>query len=295
MFDDDIELRVLEQYVEHYRTASIKDPENWDRCSRELSMRDVLRALGGTDGPGLNFDANFWLTRLAPEASATQKGLLRRCSDSAARQGEHRYHARAFLDGDRAPAWDRIKELRGKLRPAIDPASQKELEQKFRILYSAAQAAIDFADWTADGRRHELPVAILFVDIDKFKSLNSEFGETVVDQTLLPEFQRLIEKTVRHRGCAYREGGEEFVIALPNQTLADGAAFARRLRATIGARVFSVGSRPIIMTISVGVAAFPEHGTDFVSVRRTANVAEHRAKKAGGNCVVVAEIPGPAS
>src|SRR5262249_56147632 len=103
MFDDDTELRVLEQYVEHSRTAAIKDPENWDRCSRELSMRDVLRSLGGTDGPGLNFDANFWLTRLAPEASANQKGLLRRCSDTAARQRDHRYHARPFLHRAHSP------------------------------------------------------------------------------------------------------------------------------------------------------------------------------------------------
>ena len=293
MFDDDIELRVLEQYVEHYRSASIKDPENWDRCSRELSMREVLRSLGGTDGPGLNFDANLWLMRLAPEASSGPNGLLRRCSDAAARQGEHRYHARAFLDRDRAPAWDRIKELRAKLGRSVDPASQKELEQKFRILFSAAQAAIDFAEWTSDGHRHELPVAILFVDIDKFKSLNSQFGETVVDQSLLPEVQRVIEKAVRHRGCAYREGGEEFLIVLPNQTLADGAAFAQRLRAMIGRRSFGIASRTTSVTVSVGVAAFPEHGTDLTSVRRTANLAEHRAKKAGGNCVVVAEVPAP--
>ena len=46
-----------------------------------------------------------------------------------------------------------------------------------------------------------------------------------------------------------------------------------------------------VMTVSIGVAAFPEHGDDFVKVRQTANFAEHRAKKAGGNCVIVADVP----
>jgi diguanylate cyclase (GGDEF)-like protein len=293
MSDDEIELRVLQQYVEQYRTASSRDPEVRDRCSRELSMRDVLRSLGHAGGPELDFDASFWLTRLAPEIGGAPRGPLKRCSDALARRNAHRYHARAFWDGDRTPAWDRISELQGKLGRLVESASHKELEQKFKILFSAAQAATDFGDWTADGLRRDCPVAVLFVDIDKFKSLNSQFGETVVDENLLPEFQRLLREMVRHRGCAYREGGEEFVIALPNQTLADGAAFARRLRAKIAYRMFSVASSVVTMTVSVGVAAFPDHGQDFAKVRQVANFAEHRAKKAGGNCVTVADVPEP--
>ena len=295
MSDDEIELRVLQHYVEQYRMASVKDPEVRDRCSRELSMRDVLRSLGHEGGPELDFDASFWLTRLAPEIGGTPKGPLKRCGDALARRHAHRYHARAFWDGDRTPAWDRISELQGKLGRSAEATRHKELEQKFKILFSPAQAAIDFADWTADGLRHDLPVAILFVDLDKFKSLNSQFGETVVDENLLPEFQRLLREMVRHRGCAYREGGEEFVIALPNQTLSDGAAFARRLRAKVANRMFGVASRVVTMTVSIGVAAFPEHGDDFAKVRQTANFAEHRAKKAGGNCVIVADVPESAS
>ncbi len=254
-------------------------------------MRDVLRALGHAGGPEIDFDASFWLTRLAPESAGTTRGPLKRCGDALARRSTHRYHARAFWDGDRTPAWDRISELQGKLGRSVELSPQKELEQKFKILLSAGQAAIDFGDWTADGLRRDVPVAILFVDIDKFKPLNSQFGETVVDENLLPEFQRLLRETVRHRGCAYREGGEEFVIALPNQTLADGAAFARRLRAKVANRMFGVASRAVTMTVSIGVAGFPEHGQDFSKVRQTANFAEHRAKKAGGNCVIVAEVP----
>jgi GGDEF domain-containing protein len=59
--------------------------------------------------------------------------------------------------------------------------------------------------------------------------------------------------------------------------------------------VFLVASHAVAMTVSVGVAAFPEHGRDFTTVRQAANVAEHRAKKAGGNCVIVAELPAAAS
>ena len=164
----------------------------------------------------------------------------------------------------------------------------KELEQKFKILFSAGQAAADFAAWTAD-HEHSIPIVVLFIDIDNFKSMNSMLGETVVDDTLLPAFQRFLELSCRHRGFAYRQGGEEFVITLPNHTPREGADFAERLRAETEAKSFTVGSQDIRLTISVGVASSPGNGSTYVEVVRAANVAEHSAKDAGRNRVVIAE------
>lgn len=173
----------------------------------------------------------------------------------------------------------------GLLNQAAEQA--RELEQKFKILFSAGQAIADFAAWTVDDGL-SIPVVILFIDIDDFKSMNTTFGETVVDETLLPEFQRFLELSVRHRGCAYRHGGEEFVVALPNHTLTEGADFARRLRAETEARSFEVGSQQVRVTISVGVASRPANGLTYVEVVRAANAAEHSAKTAGKNRVVIA-------
>src|SRR5207245_10166160 len=73
----------------------------------------------------------------------------------------------------------------------------KELEQKFKILFSAGQAAADFAAWV--GGEQVMPIVVLFIDIDNFKSINTALGETVVDDTLLPELQRFLELSCRYR------------------------------------------------------------------------------------------------
>src|SRR5579862_2259562 len=83
--------------------------------------------------------------------------------------------------------FDELQEL--KKKESVVPATDREFEQKFRILFSATQTRVDFAEWTSDAK-HNAPVAILFVDIDNFKALNSTHTETVIDETLLPQFQR---------------------------------------------------------------------------------------------------------
>ncbi len=185
--------------------------------------------------------------------------------------------------------FDELQEL--KRKESVVSATDREFEQKFRILFSAAQARVDFAEWTSDTKRNA-PVAILFVDIDNFKGLNSDHTETVIDETLLPQFQRLLQTAVKHRGYAYRQGGEEFLIALPNHTAQEAATFAERLRADTENEVFRIRSQEIHLTISVGVASFPYDGSTFDDVVRAANRAENQAKAARRNCVVVAGLPG---
>ena len=180
-----------------------------------------------------------------------------------------------------------IEELNDALGGSTEPAQEKELEQKFKILFSAGQALADFAELLLleDGSQ---PMALLFIDIDKFKALNTTYSETVIDETILPEFQRLLKSAVLHRGYAYRHGGEEFVVLLPNHVEPEGAAFAERLRATCENHAFKVHSEDVHVTISVGVASYPKDGSTFTEVLQKANVAEHAAKAAGRNRVVVA-------
>lgn len=170
----------------------------------------------------------------------------------------------------------------------------KELEQKFKILFSSAQAPVDFAAWISAAEPIRVQVGVMFVDIDNFKSLNSTFSETVVDETILREFQYLLERCVRHRGCAYRQGGEEFVVILPNHTKAEAAVFAERLRAETEAMAFMVQSEEVRLTVSIGVASFPSDGSTFAEVVREANLAEHEAKASGRNRVVLARTARPA-
>jgi len=168
-------------------------------------------------------------------------------------------------------------------------ASERQLEQKFRILYSASQEGPDFDTWIAEAQSVDgYSVAVLFVDVDDFKAVNTRFTESVVDRTILPELQALVRRLCLHRGAAYRHGGEELVVLLPNCELDEAMRFAEKLRAQVAAHVFLVDGHFFPITLSIGVAVWPLHGGSFEIVLEEANRAEREAKNAGKNCVRIA-------
>ncbi len=164
---------------------------------------------------------------------------------------------------------------------------EKEREQKFKILLSAGQAKIDFEAFAADATRSGNSVGILFIDIDYFKELNKRWNETIVDQSILPEAQKLLAKLVQGRGEAYRYGGEEFVIIVPNLDAREAKAFAEKVRDTFERQSFSIRGQTQKITLSIGVALWPENGATYDQVVQAANDAEAKAKQAR-NAVKVA-------
>ncbi len=170
------------------------------------------------------------------------------------------------------------------------PKLERELEQKFGILFSVAQEQRDFDLWAADAAgATDYALGVIFLDIDDFKRLNSAFTESIVDRAILPPFQRLVRDLSLHKGAAYRHGGEELVVMMPNFSVDETAAFAEKLRACIEAQKFTIkGGDAVRLTISAGVAAWPVHGKTLAEVIHAANKAEHAAKAAGKNRVQVA-------
>ena len=168
-----------------------------------------------------------------------------------------------------------------------NPKVDSGLEQKFRILRSPDQEELDFGEWAADGSHDpEYSIGVVFFDVDDFKTLNTRFTESIVDRDLLAPFQHLVRDAAMHRGAAYRHGGEEFVVMLPNCGVDQTAAFAETLRARVQARVFVVQEeQEVRLTVSAGVAAWPLHGEMLQTVIAEANMAEHEAKNAGKNRV----------
>lgn len=131
-------------------------------------------------------------------------------------------------------------------------------------------------------------VGVIFLDIDGFKQLNTTFTESVVDRTLLHEIQRLLAGLCLHRGAAYRYGGEELLVLLPNCPIEEAAAFAEKIRAQIAANTFRAQEQEVPITVSAGVAAWPLHGDTLEEVIERANREERRAKEQGKDCVLVA-------
>jgi diguanylate cyclase (GGDEF)-like protein len=156
---------------------------------------------------------------------------------------------------------------------AAPPPRRKQ--DKFEILDSPRQYDEDFASSAG-----LLGVAVIYFDLDDFKSLNTRFTEPVIDKTLLPELQELIAALVEDRGYAYAEGGDEFIVMLPNTNTAIAEAFAAVLLERIRTTVFKVGDADVKVTASAGIAV-SARSEDAQACREAASAAKRDAKQQG--------------
>lgn len=284
--DDRLELKILETYIDHYEQVKtdIEQGHRPDKkCEKELDIGQVIQAITGWQPPKLDRSKERWFNQLVSRYQGIRKPL-RGCSASQLKQGAHHWHARAYYDEKGAPAWERVSELRRIVRLSIVPS--KEFDQKFRILLSPGQAKRDFARWIVEGKKYGLEVAVVYVDIDNFKRLNETYTETKVDRTVLPAAMRLIKKLVHLRGEAYRQGGDEFVIILPNCDQEEAPRFAEKLRQAFCNQPFEIDGATEHITVSVGIGLWPVHGKIYEEVLQVSNNAKKRAKKFRNKCIV---------
>jgi diguanylate cyclase (GGDEF)-like protein len=137
--------------------------------------------------------------------------------------------------------------------------------------------------------RHLHPLGVIMLDIDHFKRINDAYGHGAGD-ALLRELGRLFKTHVRVEDIACRYGGEEFVLIMPDASLEAAQQRAEYLRQAVKKlQVQHDGQSHEGITVSLGVAAYPEHGRTQDSVLRAADAALYDAKRKGRDRVVVAE------
>ena len=137
--------------------------------------------------------------------------------------------------------------------------------------------------------RTSKPIGIMMLDIDHFKEINDTHGHDAGD-LVLREIGRFLKERTREGDTACRLGGEEFLVILPEATLEQTMARAEKHRQNFGAvRILYAGGPIETPTFSIGVAAFPEHGTTAELLLRAADLALYAAKEAGRDRVVAAE------
>ena len=129
----------------------------------------------------------------------------------------------------------------------------------------------------ASSRRRNTPMSVILLDVDHFKAVNDTYGHQIGDHTL-QSLAALLDNSTREGDIACRYGGDEFVLVLPDTTLANAIDKAESLRA--GCRSLDQGGRPQV-TISLGVACAPDHGEDGGTILLTADRALYRAKEGG--------------
>jgi diguanylate cyclase (GGDEF)-like protein len=162
----------------------------------------------------------------------------------------------------------------------------REKHQKFRILDAPQLLNADLQKLSGP-----FGIALLYLDIDGFKQFNTRHTERVVDRTLLPDFQRLVEGLAKGHGYTYAEGGDEVILLLRNANETMSLAFADSLRREVEAHPFAIELTRVQLTVSVGLACTAE-GFHPHELPELANRAKAHAKKSGKNVVCVMKRDG---
>ena len=141
-------------------------------------------------------------------------------------------------------------------------------------------------------RRSGEPLAVVMIDLDRFKAVNDTYGHPTGD-VILYETARIIRETAREIDMVGRYGGEEFIAILPNTAEEEAAKFAERVRAAVEGYVFRDEANEVRMTASSGVASFPGPDSDTPeALLKRADESLYVAKESGRNRVVRAsEMP----
>lgn len=135
--------------------------------------------------------------------------------------------------------------------------------------------------------RRQSPLCVALLDVDNFKALNDTHGHQTGDDALI-HLARVIRETMRPHDTLARFGGEEFLIILPDTSLADAVAAVTRLQRELTKRFFLHKNERLLITFSAGVTAFHAEESRNKTIAR-ADAAMYQAKKAGKNRVVSAD------
>jgi diguanylate cyclase (GGDEF)-like protein len=133
--------------------------------------------------------------------------------------------------------------------------------------------------------REERPFSILLMDIDRFKTVNDTYGHPVGD-VAIKAVAKVLKETVRVTDFVARYGGEEFAVGMVDSKSAGAEQMAERVRRTMAKTVITtIGGRDLSITLSIGVASFPEDTRNPADLLAAADAALYQAKRSGRNRV----------
>ncbi|HLD46836.1 MAG TPA: GGDEF domain-containing protein, partial [Desulfobaccales bacterium] len=140
----------------------------------------------------------------------------------------------------------------------------------------------------ARAQRRGDSLGVIMMDLDKFKNFNDSFGHDMGDK-LLTTFGHFIKDTIRKEDVACRWGGEEFVLILPGASLSTSIERAEEIRSRTKQLQVPTGTPHRPVTLSLGIAVYPENGSTTDDLLKVADTALYRAKRGGRNRVMAPE------
>ena len=136
----------------------------------------------------------------------------------------------------------------------------------------------------ARAQRDTYPVSVMIMDIDLFKEINDSYGHAFGDEILII-LSTLINKHIRTGDVAYRYGGDEFVVLMPGANVEIAKHRAETLCQSFNTAFIHERKKDFRTTMSVGIANYPEHGSNGDEILRCADLALYQAKQDGRNLV----------
>ncbi len=131
-------------------------------------------------------------------------------------------------------------------------------------------------EYLKGARRDDLPLSIMLIDLDHFKAVNDTYGHTRGDSVLI-QFASFLRECIRHDDSVFRYGGDEFVCILPNTGFEQAIRISQRFLEESRTREFASNR----ITMSIGIASFPEDGPDWISIFDVADQHLYSAKRHG--------------
>lgn len=224
--------------------------------------------------PIIGRDSLDWLGVPLIARGHTRGALVVQSYSGETRYTENHKHLLQFVSAQIAAAIER-KQTETWLRHTAqhdaltDLANRKLFDERLRNAIARA-------------RREDEMLALLYIDIDRFKSINDTLGHGAGDR-LLHEVAQRVANCVRDTDTVARMGGDEFVVLLNGTTRPRGAMTVAEKILTALRRPFELTEGPMSVAASIGVAIHPDHGEDAQHLVREADQAMYAAKKAGGN------------
>ena len=169
-----------------------------------------------------------------------------------------------------------------------DEARRLSITDGLTGVWNRRYLQMQFRQVIATSMRFNRPFSVLMLDLDHFKEVNDTFGHQRGDAILI-EFAHRVSAILREVDTFARYGGEEFICLLSETDVAGAVTTAEKIRDVIKNEVFAgVGEEPILITTSIGLASYPEHGDTYQALVEAADRALYQAKQEGRDRVRVA-------
>lgn len=183
--------------------------------------------------------------------------------------------------------------LSWQLQQSRQRAAQEQIEHAKRIEYIAHHDSLTalpnrgffsqmLNQMLAQAKRYDRQLAVLFLDLDRFKLINDTLGHDAGDE-LLKEVARRLKQAVRESDIVARLGGDEFVVLLPEQCDQDSLVVVARRVLDLVSKPYDLLGHEFRVTVSVGISRYPEDASDEQSLLKNADIAMYHAKEKGRN------------